>query len=460
MRRTLALLTLLALAGATPALAQVDPPRHLALGDSLTAGFASGGLVQYYQERSYPALLAQQAGVAAGFEMPLVSEPGLPPLLELVSLAGGVPVVVAPPVDPGAPLNATLQRPYNNLGVPGSNTFDLVNTTGDIQNLLAGNTDNVMHDLILRFPEAAGPSGPIPATALVQAIGLDPTFLTLWIGNNDLLGAAIYATPMDGVTMTPVGNFEQLYTTAVGTLVQMTDADIVLINLPDVTAIPFVTTVEPFVTIPGFGTVQLLGQFAEGVRPIPADHYLTLNASALIAQGYGIPGTGAPALPDDLTMQGNAIMPGVILRPDEVDAINSRVAAFNGVISAAASQFSLEVLDVNARFNEIAGGELWMLGGIAISADFLTGGIFSYDGVHPQNIGYALVAVDLIELLNEQMGADLPQVNMADILCSGGCGDGDVPLTGKADFSFETVQRLMDTFPLLGRPAHEHSAVD
>jgi hypothetical protein len=68
--------------------AQADFSNYVALGDSLTAGFASGGLVQFYQERSYPALLATQAGSPV-FEMPLVSEPGLPNLLELQALEIG-----------------------------------------------------------------------------------------------------------------------------------------------------------------------------------------------------------------------------------------------------------------------------------------------------------------------------------------------------------------------------------
>ena len=69
---------------------------------------------------------------------------------------------------------AELPRPYNNLGVPGANVYDLLFTTGDIGNLIAGNQNNVMHDLILRFPQVQDPStgNLIDATALVQAIAL------------------------------------------------------------------------------------------------------------------------------------------------------------------------------------------------------------------------------------------------------------------------------------------------
>ena len=66
------------------AAAQVDTgtanfTRYVALGDSLTAGFMSGGLVRDVQLNSYPALIFRQAtGTATGFEQPLVSAAGHP----------------------------------------------------------------------------------------------------------------------------------------------------------------------------------------------------------------------------------------------------------------------------------------------------------------------------------------------------------------------------------------------
>ena len=70
-------LALSVMAGAVSA--QVDFSSYESLGDSLTAGFWSGGLVQTVQTNSYPALIYRQAtGSASGFEQPLVTPPGLP----------------------------------------------------------------------------------------------------------------------------------------------------------------------------------------------------------------------------------------------------------------------------------------------------------------------------------------------------------------------------------------------
>ncbi len=447
MKRLLFVLTLAALLGAVPSSAQVDFTRYVALGDSLTAGYVSGGLVQYYQDRSYPALLAQQAG-APVFEMPTVSEPGIEPLLELLALVPA-PVIQPKPGAPGMPTNATYPVPYNNLGVPGSNLYNLVTTTGDIQNLLAGNTDNVMHDLILRIPQVPDPATGelMPFTALIQAIAQDPTFVTLWIGNSDILGAIISGSPIDGITMTPVEIFQQLYGQALGALATMTTADIVAINLPDATSIPFVTTVSNYITIPGMGTFQLMGE--DG--PIEDDDYITLAASALIAQGYGLP--GAPPLPEDLNFATGAY--GVILRSDEIDVINERIAAFNAIIAGTAANFGVPILDMNAKYNDIAGGNRWILGGIEFSADFLVGGLFSYDGVHPQAIGHGLVATELIRTINTAFDANIPQVNMMPILYGGDAVTLPVGVNAKdVVFSDAAWDALKEVFPI-NRPQPE-----
>ncbi len=130
MKKSLLVLCLAALLVAVPAGA-VDFSRYVALGDSLTAGFASNGLTEYYQTRAYPALLARQAGVYGSFELPLVSAPGIPNLLELLQIAPS-PVIRPIPGAPGGPLNPYLERPYNDLAVPGADLYDMLFTTGDI----------------------------------------------------------------------------------------------------------------------------------------------------------------------------------------------------------------------------------------------------------------------------------------------------------------------------------------
>ena len=198
----LALALLTAGAGFRPGRTGRHFTRYVAFGDSLTAGFSSSALARTYQLNSYPFLIYQAAtGQATGFDQPLISDPGIsglsvcnganPPspcgILRLVSL--GVSPTIAPTPGRGTPTNLTLPRAYNNIAVPGATVHDLVATR-----------NGGFHDVILRNTNPAQ-----GATQLQQGLSRQPTFVSLWIGNNDALGAATSGIVIDGVTLTPRG---------------------------------------------------------------------------------------------------------------------------------------------------------------------------------------------------------------------------------------------------------------
>ncbi len=301
--------------------------------------------------------------------------------------------------------------------------------TGDIGNLIQGNFDTVMFDIVLRNGIS---------TALEQAIVAQPTFLTVWIGNNDILPAGLAATPIDGITMTPVDVFAALYNNAIGVLATNTDAEIVLINIPD--RLPFFTTVPPLVEIPGFGIVPLMAD----TGPLGPNDWVNLSAGALINAGYGLP--GGPPLPDNLDLFTGA--PGYVLREAEQDIIEDRIAEYNAVIAAAAETYGLVVVDANALFRSWAGDNPPELGGITLNADFLTGGIFSYDGIHLQNIGQALVADEIIRVINTEFGAHIPPVDLVTTLYEGDWQDPGVEPYKIEDvtFSEEAFEQLYELF--------------
>jgi hypothetical protein len=55
-------------------------------------------------------------------------------------------------------------------------------------------------------------------------------------------------------------------------------------------------------------------------------------------------------------------------------------------------------------------------GGIVITSAFLTGGLFSADGFHLSNIGYAIVAKEIVEHVNETKGTDFALPDLAHTL--------------------------------------------
>jgi lysophospholipase L1-like esterase len=428
--RSAVLLLVAVLLPAAPARAQASFSTYVALGDSLTAGFSDGSLVETHQRVSYPALLATQAGVTA-FEQPLVSQPGIPTELTLVTLIP--PVVSAKASNQGAALRLDLPRPYNNLGVPTARVVDLLTRVTD---------GGGFHDLILRGR----------GTALAQGASLKPTMVTLWIGNNDVLAAAVNGRAIDGVTLTPLASFRAAYQSVVDAI-KASGATAVAANVPDVVTIPFVTTIPPVVVSPTTGapvrvngqTVALLGPNG----PLPANSLVTLAAAPLLLKGDGVPtalgGTGRP-LPDE-----------VILDLNEVAVIRERVGQYNQVIAQICQGAGIAVLDVNAFFADVAAhGRL--VGGVTLTSAFLSGGLFGYDGIHPTDLGYALIANEWIRLVNAR-GGQLEEVNLGPYLgvtpapasatASGAHGvvaGGRAPWTA---FTAETYDALKAAFPLL-----------
>jgi lysophospholipase L1-like esterase len=367
--------------------AQTSFSTYVALGDGLTAGMSNGSLVETHQRRSYPALLARQAG-ATTFELPLVSDPGIPTELTLVSLIP--PVISAKAAKPGAPARLNLPRPYNNLGVPGARVSDLLTRMSD---------GGGFHDLILR---ARG-------TALAQGLSLKPTIVTLWIGSNDVLAAAVSGRTIEGVTLTPLASFRAAYQSVVNTI-KASGVSAIAANVPEVTTIPFVTTIQPVVVSPTTGApVRVNGQTVPLIGPsgpLPANTLVTLAAAPYLLKGDGIPtalgGTGR-ALPDE-----------VILDLDEQAILRERVGQYNQAIAAICQGAGIPVLDLHAFFADVAAHGL-TVGGITLTGAYLSGGLFGYDGIHPTDLGYALLANQWIRFINSR-GGQVPEVNLGPYL--------------------------------------------
>ena len=419
MKKTILIVCVTALLAA-PAVAQVDFTRYVALGDSLTHGYASASSLDFYQQRAYPQLLATQAN-GSFLQGPFIAPPGLAPILELKSLSplSIAPTDMPPPADPFDWFyNLTNEVPYQNLAIVGANTNDLFTKTGNALNLAAGNFDNVRYDMVLRIPQLPDPNTGelIDFTAVVAAISQQPTFLTVWAGSNDVLTAVLSATTIDGLTMTTVEQFTTDYATLIGGLAtSLPNTDIVVLNLfGDARWIPFTTTVPTSLDIPGVGTVPVMGE--DG--PLEEGDYVTIPGGSLLSQGMGLPIPGSPPLPENINPATGA--PGVILRAAEIEIINERLAAFNSIIAATVDQFpNVHLFDITPLFTDLVNGDFRTFGGIELSTDFLTGGIFSYDGFHPQAVGQAVLAGALIDFINDEFNAGIPQLNMYGILNEG-----------------------------------------
>lgn len=400
--RLSAILALLTFSGASllAARGSADFTRYVAIGDSLTAGYSNDSLLIAHQQFSYPAVIARQTG-APDFQQPLISEPGIPAELILVSLLPS-PQLARKSTGNGAPLNLGLPRPYNNLGIPGARVRDILNQVG------ASAGANPFYQLVLRGQ----------GSAVDQALAFRPTFITIWAGNNDVLAAVTSGSP---AALTPIDQFTTDYRTLLDRLVAgAPTAGMVAALVPDVTAIPFATTIPPILVNPATSQPVLgpdgrpiffIADLGGGnVNVLPAGSLVTLGASSLLATGFGIPAALAPAFPT-LPNVGKPLPDQVVITPTELATISARVTAVNEVISATARTHDIPVVDFTPVLSSYRGlGRNF--GNIILSSSFLTGGVFSFDGVHPTDIGYTIVANEFIRVINDNYDADIPHASI------------------------------------------------
>jgi len=427
---TAAILTLALVLATSAALAQdtgtADFTKYVALGDSLTAAFSSGGLEATEQVVSYPAILHFQTGAGGTFEQALILEPGLPSQLQLFSLT---PLIIAPglgmvefpdltadPPDPGSFINIFLNRPYDNLGIPGANLDEALST------LCAEFDESPFYCVILRNPECEPLlTDPIGGQCLTdqggtssveQGLSLSPTFISAWLGSNDVLGAATSGLVIEGVTITPLDSFTADYQQLMAMLTA-SGAGLVVANVPDVTSIPFTTTIPWFVVDPATGepvldsgTGQPIGLLAEtstGIRQLTPADLVLLSASEALAAGDGIP--------PQLGGSGLALTNDLVLDADEIAIIDQRILDFNDVILSEAQAAGAAHVDIFSFLRGLNATGV-DLGGIQYTTDFLSGGIFSYDGVHPTSFGYAVVAQEFVDVINESFGGSIPPIDL------------------------------------------------
>lgn len=404
-----------------------DFTKYVAIGNSLTAGVQSGGLKEAFQDVAYPRMLAAQLGIAdAAFTYNNFPDSGTAGTLILMGFSAttGSPIfrTTTASTTPGNSLQAT---PYENLGVPTAFLYDFLNaTTGDADNSWAVTrlgTTNTSFTAICRGQ-----------TQFQNLRALSPTFVTFHLGNNDILGYATNGAGLNGVftaipgvpPYTPVNssdplfgilgyNFTDGYDAAMDSLATL-GADVALVNIPYVTAIPYFTAVNKDSVVVNVGPPTVRAKIYTTETSV---QFVTLAASTVLGSTSTAIGDLQAATPYGLHPL-DPLSGKYTLTTTEVANINSIIDGYNAVIAAQATAHGWTLVNANALFSEIsavsgATGPGWNAGGgINVKSDFISGGLFSYDGVHPSSLGYAILANEIIQSVNAHYGSTIPPIDL------------------------------------------------
>jgi len=381
---------------------QANFSKYISVGNSLTAGFADGGLYLEGQKVAYPNLIASKMATVGGgsFTSPFFTDAQAngSGYLTLSALVNGTPTLT----------NVTTNLAYRDA-------THLTKYTGEVQNL---GIPGMRVDLAFAAPYGAAnmymerllTDTQVGITTYFQFIqGRNHTFFSLWLGNNDALG---YATN-GGVTtdatnvLTDKSTFSLLYSNLVNALTANGQKGVVG-TIPDVTAVPYFNTV----------TVSALLAAAKAINPAAVAVFIQTGSGTVRAatsedlirlpfQSAGLFGTGT--IPYGLDPR-NPIANNWVLDKDEIIRVKDYVNSYNSTIKSLASSKGLAVADTYTYLNTVKTGIA--IQGININSAFITGGAFSLDGVHLTPRGNAVIANVFIDAINSKYGSTIPTIDI------------------------------------------------
>ena len=414
--------------------------RIVGIGDSLTAGEESDGLVGvtaanplFPGTSPQPAIPASQpfgfwadlynsvngAG-SANAVLPLIQSPGLGTFLLLTNT--------------GSLTSTQTSCSGLNALAFSATTASQTRVTPSVQPLDVAVPGQLVHEALYQ----TGPQGPCQAVAVapgslfqaettnflpilggfggktqVQAArSLSPTLTTVWLGANDVLK---YALSGGGFGPTPASSIQTDLMTIVQTM-QQAGSQVAIANLPDVLLTPLFISVpnvpvlitDPLtLTIVGLSgglipaaNAQTIANAVVSANSLTAGSYITFSAMGSILAIA----TGGP-------VPTNLVASGLALTATFAASVQTENTAYNTAIATVASSTGAALVDIHALFVTAAQS------GVAVSPQCCTltpfGGLTSWDMLHPSYTGYAIIANSWITAINAKFGTTIPAVSVA-----------------------------------------------
>ena len=370
----------------------VDPlfASYVSLGNSLTAGFQSGGINDSTQRQAYPVLLARQMNTP--FTIASLADPGCPPPID--SFPEGTRVGGGTSTTCSFRSQVAGVAVLNNVAVPGAASFDPASPIG------------------------TGGGGPLTTfilggkTQVQRALDAKPTFVSIWIGNNDVLPAALSGIldSVPGVSpgVTSEAAFEQNYNAMMtGLAAGTTIKGGILIGVVNVSNAPI------FFPAPAL--------FAPGVLPeleAAVGHSITVDTSCTpttqsVINFELLESMRAGTAPDTiachaLANHANGLGEVFVLDATEIAAVTQAVAGYNAFIQQTAANKGWAYFDPNPTLEQLReSGQIPVLPDITQPTKAF-GDFISLDGIHPAAAAHVVLANLMIQAINTQYSTTIP----------------------------------------------------
>jgi hypothetical protein len=367
---------------------KLDVTTFVALGEGLAAGMADFSLKDIYQQQSFPALIAKQ--IKTDFPQPLIELPGI----------GSVPGF--PPTEVTIPAKGqfTVREGFPpglfvfNLSVPGLKLADSIGRRPVRPLIQKTDVQQTMINMILGYPALVLKQGTALWSQLEYAQQMKPTLALIELGYYDVLDAAVSGDPS---ILPDVATFQTNYTQIV-TALAGSFTNVIVTTIPNPLDTAYFTTLPAATRLVGASAATIAQQFH-----LQASDLLTLPGLMAVGSNTFVQST-------------NPLPSGSVLSSASAAQITARVAALNSAISTVAQQKGALLYDLNGLFARARAQGL-TVGTRTLTADF-QGGIYSLDGYYPGTIVHALIANDILALLNKTFSTSFQMVDAAALLTS------------------------------------------
>jgi hypothetical protein len=403
-----------------PSAGEITATRFVSIGGALTAGFMDDALFSAGQENSVGNIFAGQLHLVGNLEFlqPLIQSAdigcnaeGKSSLIlgyktDCLGIASLSPVRTSPTGDLALFQQNNYTSGFHNFGVPGLKAVEL--------------TQNGLGNSNPYFARMA--SNPTSGQVLSDALSRNPTFFSFFVGMDEVLayakkGAAIgNLTPVFG---TDGNGFSGSIQNALNKLTE-NGAKGVVANIPDVTVLPF------FSTIPYNGlnlTPEKVASLNQIYNPIGISFEVGANPFMIEDPTAGVFGV-RKMVPGELILlsvpldsvkcfQMGSVFPlrnEFVLTLSELEEIRATTQQYNAVLEIQAAENNLALTDLESFYQKLATGIIY--NGIGLNLKFVSGGTVSLDGLTLNPKGNALLTNEFIKSVNNKYNATIPLVDV------------------------------------------------
>lgn len=358
---------------------------YVALGNSITAGFQSNGIMDSTQRQSYARLLAIQMGTQYHYAS-LAGRGCTPPIVN--GLTGAL-FANAPAGTCDLRTTTSVTDILNNVAVPGARVLDPTSPSTVASNALT--------TFILGGK-----------TQVQKALDASPTFVSIWIGNNDVLQPAL-----SGLVQ-PIVSTQTQFQTSYDLMIQQ-----LLAGAPNLKGILIGVAMVQYLPTVSSGAFVFSSVAAQGAINAATGKTVVIDASCNGSTSLlNIPqlilairaGTHPQVIACDKGIFPAPVGDVFVLDAAEQVTLIAAITGYNDYIKTKAAAIGFAYYDPNVLFAASrASGAIPPFPNFA-SATATFGALITLDGVHPSAATHKLIANELIGVINTQYGTSLKPV--------------------------------------------------